>query len=152
MVEDIVEAAEDNTLERKSQDYTGFKRFLFGSLEALDINVSDYIGQLFSCKWRIQWLLVFVELDTLIKCFVRHHFLKDSMSRRPWGEVCAEARPDRARGGLHVWSLQHHRRWHHRRLVFHLQQLPPRRLSTHHSIQAPTCLWEINIICIKLFD
>ena len=50
MVEDIVEAAEDNTLERKSQDYTGFKRFLFGSLEALDINVSDYIGQLFSCK------------------------------------------------------------------------------------------------------
>ena len=49
-VEDIVVAAEDNTLERKSQDYTGFKRFLFGSLEALDINVSDYIGQLFSCK------------------------------------------------------------------------------------------------------
>ena len=48
MVEDIVTAAEDNTLERKSQDYTGFKRFLFGSLEALDINVSDYIGQLFS--------------------------------------------------------------------------------------------------------
>jgi len=46
MVEDIVEAAEDNTLERKSQDYTGFKRFLFGSLEALDINVSDYIGGL----------------------------------------------------------------------------------------------------------
>merc|ERR1712154_420406 len=33
--EDIVSAAEDNTLERKSQDYTGFKRFLFGSLEAL---------------------------------------------------------------------------------------------------------------------
>merc|ERR1711990_1004380 len=46
MVEDIVMAAEDNTLERKSQDYTGFKRFLFGSLEALDINVSDYIGGL----------------------------------------------------------------------------------------------------------
>merc|ERR1712227_687788 len=46
MVEDIVEAADDNTLERKSQDYTGFKRFLFGSLEALDINVSDYIGGL----------------------------------------------------------------------------------------------------------
>ena len=53
MVEDIVVAAEDNTLERKSQDYTGFKRFLFGSLEALDINVSDYIGQLFSFKWRL---------------------------------------------------------------------------------------------------
>ena len=46
IVEDVVMAAEDNTLERKSQDYTGFKRFLFGSLEALDINVSDYIGQL----------------------------------------------------------------------------------------------------------
>lgn len=52
MVEDIVSAAEDNTLERKSQDYTGFKRFLFGSLEALDINVSDYIGQLFQVD---QW-------------------------------------------------------------------------------------------------
>merc|ERR1712037_1007870 len=46
IVEDVVMAAEDNTLERKSQDYTGFKRFLFGSLEALDINVSDYIGGL----------------------------------------------------------------------------------------------------------
>ena len=52
MVEDIVSAAEDNTLERKSQDYTGFKRFLFGSLEALDINVSDYIGQLFQVDRR----------------------------------------------------------------------------------------------------
>merc|ERR1712210_218455 len=46
IVEDVVMAAEDNTLERKRQDYTGFKRFLFGSLEALDINVSDYIGGL----------------------------------------------------------------------------------------------------------
>ena len=44
MVEDIVVASEDNSLERMSQEYTGFKKFLFGSLEALDINVSDYIG------------------------------------------------------------------------------------------------------------
>ena len=46
MVEDIVVASEDNSLERMSQEYTGFKKFLFGSLEALDINVSDYIGDI----------------------------------------------------------------------------------------------------------
>merc|ERR1711962_1456372 len=46
MVEDIVNAAENNSLEKKSKEFTGFKKFLFGSLEALDINVSDYIGGL----------------------------------------------------------------------------------------------------------
>merc|ERR1712115_652799 len=47
MVEDIISSVgNDNQLEKKSSDYTGFKRFLFGSLEALDINVSDYIGGL----------------------------------------------------------------------------------------------------------
>ena len=46
MVDNIVVASEDNSLERMSQDYTGFKKFLFGSLEALDINVSDYIGEI----------------------------------------------------------------------------------------------------------
>merc|ERR1712071_327008 len=44
MVEDIVTASGDGSLERKGQEYTGFKKFLFGSLEALDINVSDYLG------------------------------------------------------------------------------------------------------------
>ena len=43
MVEDIID---DNNLERTSEDFTGFKRFFFGSLEALDINVDDYIGSL----------------------------------------------------------------------------------------------------------
>merc|ERR1711942_385451 len=46
MVEDIVNAAENNSLEKKSKEFTGFKKFLFGSLEALDINVSDYLGGL----------------------------------------------------------------------------------------------------------
>ena len=78
-----MEAAEDNTLERKSQDYTGFKRFLFGSLEALDINVSDYIGQLFSCKICQSWLLVELDIMINVKCCVQHHFQKDSMLRRP---------------------------------------------------------------------
>ena len=45
MVEDIVTASGDGSLERKGQEYTGFKKFLFGSLEALDINVSDYLGE-----------------------------------------------------------------------------------------------------------
>ena len=51
MVEDIVVASEDNSLERMSQEYTGFKKFLFGSLEALDINVSDYIGDIKYKQW-----------------------------------------------------------------------------------------------------
>ena len=45
MVEDIISSVgNDNQLEKKSSEYTGFKKFLFGSLEALDINVSDYLG------------------------------------------------------------------------------------------------------------
>jgi len=47
MVEDIISSVgNDNQLEKKSSEYTGFKKFLFGSLEALDINVSDYLGGL----------------------------------------------------------------------------------------------------------
>merc|ERR1712083_559966 len=47
MVEDIIASVgNDNQLEKKSSEYTGFKKFLFGSLEALDINVSDYLGGL----------------------------------------------------------------------------------------------------------
>ena len=46
MVEDIISSVgNDNQLEKKSSEYTGFKKFLFGSLEALDINVSDYLGK-----------------------------------------------------------------------------------------------------------
>ena len=46
MVEDIISTSEDGSLlAKKSKEYTGFKKFLFGSLEALDINVSDYIGK-----------------------------------------------------------------------------------------------------------
>ena len=51
MVEDIISSVgSDNQLEKKSSEYTGFKKFLFGSLEALDINVSDYLGN----RW-FQW-------------------------------------------------------------------------------------------------
>ena len=89
-----------------------------------------------------------------VKCCVQHHFLKDSMLRRPGGEVCAKACPDRARGGLDVWSLQHHRRWHHHRLVFHLQQLPPRRLMliSYNSLIYLPMYWLNDVICIKLFN
>ena len=45
MVEDIVASVDDNSLERKSEEYTGFRKFLFGALKALDLNVSDYIGE-----------------------------------------------------------------------------------------------------------
>merc|ERR1711992_500071 len=47
MVEDIITTfGDENTLEKSSQEATGFKKFLFSSLEALDIDVSDYVGNL----------------------------------------------------------------------------------------------------------
>merc|ERR1719219_2814514 len=47
MVEDIITTfGDENSLEKSAQEATGFKKFLFSSLEALDIDVSDYIGNL----------------------------------------------------------------------------------------------------------
>merc|ERR1711981_214679 len=47
MVEDIITTfGDENKLEKSTAEATGFKRFLFTSLEALDIDVSDYIGNL----------------------------------------------------------------------------------------------------------
>ena len=47
MVEDIITTfGDENTLEKSSQEATGFKKFLFSSLEALDIDVSDYVGKI----------------------------------------------------------------------------------------------------------
>merc|ERR1719277_2226017 len=47
MVEDIITTfGDENTLEKSSQEATGFKKFLFSSLEALDIDVTDYVGNL----------------------------------------------------------------------------------------------------------
>ena len=45
MVEDIITSFGDDTDRvEKSQEYSGFQKFLFTSLETLDIDVSDYIG------------------------------------------------------------------------------------------------------------
>jgi len=47
MVEDIITSfGDEEDRVEKSQEYSGFQRFLFTSLEALDIDVSDYIGGL----------------------------------------------------------------------------------------------------------
>merc|ERR1712088_1293320 len=47
MVEDIITTfGDENKLEKSTAEATGFKRFLFTSLEALDIDVTDYIGNL----------------------------------------------------------------------------------------------------------
>ena len=47
MVEDIITTfGDENTLEKSSQEATGFKKFLFSSLEALDIDVTDYVGKI----------------------------------------------------------------------------------------------------------
>merc|ERR1711974_286225 len=47
MVEDIITTfGDENPLEKSAQEATGFKKFLFSSLEALDIDVTDYIGNL----------------------------------------------------------------------------------------------------------
>merc|ERR1712095_90225 len=47
MVEDIITSfGDDADRVEKSQEYSGFQKFLFTSLETLDIDVSDYIGGL----------------------------------------------------------------------------------------------------------
>merc|ERR1719153_92037 len=51
MVEDIVDSVDgfdegDPDKKRMSEEFTGFRKFLFGSLEALDVNVADYVGHL----------------------------------------------------------------------------------------------------------
>ena len=57
MVEDIITTfGDENSLEKSAQEATGFKKFLFSSLEALDIDVSDYVGKddfHFSSNWII---------------------------------------------------------------------------------------------------
>jgi len=47
MVEDIISSlGDEDKLTKSAQESTGFKKFLFSSLEALDIDVTDYIGGL----------------------------------------------------------------------------------------------------------
>merc|ERR1711988_1235690 len=47
MVEDIISSlGDEDKLTKSAQESTGCKRFLFSSLEALDIDVTDYIGGL----------------------------------------------------------------------------------------------------------
>merc|ERR1711994_516180 len=47
MVEDIITTfGDENQLEKSTAEATGFKKFLFSSLEALDIDLTDYIGNL----------------------------------------------------------------------------------------------------------
>ena len=45
IIEDIVDTIEGQAL-TKSDDYTGFKKFLLGCLESLDIDVSRFMGEL----------------------------------------------------------------------------------------------------------
>ena len=46
MVEDIITSfGDDGDQLTKSKESTGFQKFLFSSLETLDIDVSDYIGK-----------------------------------------------------------------------------------------------------------
>ena len=46
MVEDIITTfGDENKLEKSAKEAKGFKKFLFTTLEAMDIDVSDYIGR-----------------------------------------------------------------------------------------------------------
>jgi len=45
IIEDIIETLDGSPV-KKSSEYTGFKKFLFGSLEAVDIDVSSFLGDL----------------------------------------------------------------------------------------------------------
>ena len=44
MVEDIITSVADDDHTLKAKESTGFQKFLFTSLEALDIDVTDYVG------------------------------------------------------------------------------------------------------------
>jgi len=46
MVEDIITSVADDDHTLKAKESTGFQKFLFTSLEALDIDVTDYVGGL----------------------------------------------------------------------------------------------------------
>eukprot|EP00090_Calanus_glacialis_P025352 TRINITY_DN3958_c0_g1_i1.p1 TRINITY_DN3958_c0_g1~~TRINITY_DN3958_c0_g1_i1.p1 ORF type:complete len:187 (-),score=31.81 TRINITY_DN3958_c0_g1_i1:83-598(-) len=45
IIEDIIETLDGSPV-KKSSEYTGFKKFLFGSLESVDIDVSSFLGDL----------------------------------------------------------------------------------------------------------
>merc|ERR1711997_565647 len=45
IIEDIVDTIDGQSL-TKSSDYTGFKKFLLGCLEALDIDISRFMGEI----------------------------------------------------------------------------------------------------------
>ena len=46
MVEDIITTfGDESKLEKSAKEAKGFKKFLFTTLEAMDIDVSDYIGR-----------------------------------------------------------------------------------------------------------
>jgi len=75
MVEDIITSfGDDGDQLTKSKESTGFQKFLFSSLETLDIDVSDYIGGL--------------EIES-IKKLGRLARMEDRLS--PYYNMCADA-------------------------------------------------------------
>ena len=51
IIEDIVETVESKEI-TKSDDFTGFKKFLLGCLEALDIDISRFMGKINIFQWK----------------------------------------------------------------------------------------------------
>ena len=45
VVEDVIETLDGSPVKKSSED-TGFKKFLFGCLESLNIDVSNFMGEL----------------------------------------------------------------------------------------------------------
>lgn len=93
MVEDIITSFGDDTDRvEKSQEYSGFQKFLFTSLETLDIDVSDYIGTYNKISLISHSLLVLflggLEIDS-IKHLGRLARGEDRMS--PYYSMIAEA-------------------------------------------------------------
>ena len=64
MVEDIITSfGDDADRVEKSQEYSGFQKFLFTSLETLDIDVSDYIGTIKNISKSFSVLIVYLQED-----------------------------------------------------------------------------------------
>ena len=93
MVEDIITSfGDDADRVEKSQEYSGFQKFLFTSLETLDIDVSDYIGKnfkIFPKSFSLHCLFIGgLEIDS-IKHLGRLARGEDRMS--PYYSMIAEA-------------------------------------------------------------
>ena len=93
MVEDIITTfGDENQLEKSTSEATGFKKFLFSSLEALDIDVTDYIGEWTRDITRRQLSLIINNLGNLEMNSIKHlgRLARGEDSLSPYYDMAAD--------------------------------------------------------------